>query len=253
MMQVENLLLPKGAEMAEVQPQTVREYQEMLASIYTKANERYSGNDLFLRLLEEISKIMEMVRKDVVLLASGREKFASQLARTYSLWNALATRLDIDLQEALWNKFPAVCSYCLRDAESKCICAVEHLRIPDDERELVLRRLRKERSREPKTLRDHQELHRKLYGLQNSRIPLQSTADHLAEEMGEVSREFRHQNLARLRGEMADIGSWLFALACRLEINLSQKVWEQYPYECEKCRKPECTCKSSDPSRNSGT
>ena len=219
-------------------PFTVSEYQRMLASIYTEANERYSDEDLFRRIVEEMSVVMEIVRKD------RREELPEQLARTYSWLNALANRHRVDLQEALWRKYPNVCSYCLRPKD--CYCTVEHPEIPDKEN--ILRRLRRDRSNEPKLLKDHQELHRRLYGRQNDRILPIQTAAHLIEEAGEMSRDFRHGNREGFESEMVDIISWIFAIANRLNIGMAEKVWERYPGECERCHETVCVqCKSSCP------
>jgi len=219
-----------------IQPQTVREFQEMNAYIYGKVNERYDDPDLILRLLEEIAKIMEIARKDEL------EKLPSQLARTYSWWNAVGNRFGIDLQEALWVKYPGVCPYCLRG--ENCACAIEHPVISD--REKTLRRLRMERDKDPKTLAGYQALHKRLYFLQNRRILVLHTAAHLGEEAGEISKEARHHNKKGLEDEMADVASWMFALANRCRIELAEEVWRQYPYECEKCHLAVCTCECSD-------
>lgn len=220
-------------------PFTVREYQQMNAYIYTMANRRYTDNALFLRLIEEVCKVMEIARKD------KREEFAEQLARTFSWWLALGNRLNVNLQEALWHKYPNVCPWCLRP--QNCNCAVEHPRIQEEERETILRRLRLDHSNVPQLLSDHQNLHRRLYASQNARIfPIQS-ASHIAEEIGEVSKEFRHGNRQEMEDEIADVASWIFAVANRLNIDIAEAVWVLYPYECEKCHKAVCDCVCSDP------
>lgn len=216
-------------------PRTLAEFQKMFCYIYERADQHYSHTELVARLIEEITAIMELARKD------EQERFPEQLARIFSWYCSVANLLGISLQEALWQKYPGVCSYCLR--EENCICAIEHPDIPD--KEDALRRLRRERhGREPETLRDHQALHHRLYYRQNRRIfPIQ-TAAHLAEEAGEVSRSFRRGDLEALEGEMADVASWIFALANRVvpSCDLSDAIWRQYPYECEKCRKDQCQC-----------
>ncbi len=218
-------------------PKTVAEFQTMLSYIYTKANKRYTDKDLFLRLMEEISVVMELARKDEL------EKMPSQLTRTYSWLNGVANRLGVELQEALWHKYPNVCSYCLRC--ENCLCAIEHPNIP--KKEEALRRLRRDRIREPKTLAEHQDLHRKLYFRQNRRILILQTAAHLAEEAGEISREFRHGNKQGIEDEISDAVSWIFAIANRCGFEMSETVWQQYPYECEKCHMISCICDCSDP------
>lgn len=223
-------------------PQTVREFQQMNAYIYGEANKRYGDAELILRLLEEIAVIMEIARKDEL------EVMPRHLSRIFSWLCAIANRLGIDLQEALWNKYPGVCPYCLRN--ENCACAIEHPNIPD--KELALRRFRRDRASEPKTLAEHQVLHHKLYYRQNRRIFVIQTAAHIAEEAGEISREFRHKNPAGLQDEMADVVSWIFAVANRCGFELADAAWIQFPYECEKCHHMVCDCECSDPPRNHG-
>ena len=215
-------------------PRTVREFQKMFQHIYHKTNKQhYTDSDLIRVLMEEISLVMESARKD------RRKELLRQLARTFSWFNAVASRFDCDLQEILWYKYPAVCPYCL--LEKDCICGTEHPKIPNKEE--ALRRLRRDRrGHEPETLHDHQLLHAKLYGWQNDRILLIQTAAHLAEEAGEMSKEFRHKNIDQAKHELADIASWIFALATRLEINLEDAVWAIFPYECEICKEESCRC-----------
>lgn len=226
---------------APSRPFTVTEYQQMFASIYTKANERYSDDKLLLRLIEEACIVVELARKD------EREKMPEQLARIYSWLNALANRLGASLQKALWWKYPNVCTYCMRLAD--CICAIEHPHHIQD-KEAILRRLRRDRSKEPKLLREHQELHMRLYGRQNRRIMLVQIAAHLAEEAGEISHEFRHKDRERLESEMVDAVSWIFAIANYLKIDMAEQIWNQYPYECEKCHQMECVDDCSDPPKS---
>lgn len=204
----------------------------MFRHIYSAVNEKlYSEADLIRRLMEEISKMMELARKD------KRKDMPLQLARIYSWYNAVANQYDCDIQDILWEKYPGICPYCLR--EQNCICGAEH---PDTaNRENILRRLHRDRERrEPKTLYEYQLLHAKLYAWQNERILLIQTAAHLAEEAGEMSLEFRHKNIGQAKMELADIASWIFALATRLEINFEDVVWEAYPYECETCHLDVC-------------
>ncbi len=216
-------------------PHLLRDYQKMFDHIYGTVNrKRYSDADMILRLIEEIAEAMELSRKD------ARQKFAIQLPRIFSWLNGVANRFNVDLQDALWEKYPGVCSYCLRNKD--CICGTEHPVIP--QKEEFLRRYRREYvGRAPFSLREHQELHARLYKWQNARILLQQVAAHLAEEAGEISREFRHKNLSQLRLELADVASWIFALATRLELTpFDDFVWHQYPYECERCHHSTCSC-----------
>jgi len=214
----------------QVRPITVSEFQAMFHDIYTPANERYSDPDLMLHFIEETSAVMELARKDEI------EKMPSQISRVYSWVNAVASRLKINLQEALWNKYPNVCPYCLRF--ENCLCAVEHPDIP--EKELKLRKFRRDKRNMPVALYAHQDLHRRLYSKQNRRILIIQTAAHLAEEAGEVSKEFRHKNREKIQNEIADVLSWTFAIANRCGFELADIVWDQFPFECESCHSSPC-------------
>ena len=217
-------------------PRTLLEFQKMNEDIYGDMNrKRYSDEELVRRFLEEILGMMEPMRKD------DREAFKTQLPKIFSWYCALANRQGINLQEALWYKYPGVCPYCLRD--ESCYCGVEHPKIPKEEKEDSLRKFRRERiGREPIVFKDHQALHARLYKGQNARILPFQIADHIGEEAKEVSEALRHNDKKAFCDEMADVLSWLFAVATRLELSLDDLMWKLYPYECEKCHKDRCAC-----------
>jgi len=142
------------------------------------------------------------------------------------------------------------CPYCFK--EKDCICGTEHPIIGN--KEFILHNLRQEcAGHEPQTLKEHQELHCRLYSWQHDReLPIVIAA-HLVEEAGEVSHAYRHFEMAKnpktrdywlnsVREEMSDVISWMFALANRLEFNLADVIWEYYPYECVKCHEGPCIC-----------
>lgn len=227
-------------------PRTEREFQRMNAHIYAEANKRYSDLELILRLIEEICVVEEVARKD----KRNTDDMECQLARVYSWWHAVANRFNIDLQDALWRKYPNVCPWCLK--RGGCVCGPEHPKILD--REFQLRRLRREIDGMPELLDDHQALHMTLYGWQNNiRLPIQIAA-HIAEEAGEVSKEVRHNNPEGIADELADVGSWMFAIANRYGFKMSDAVWNRYPYECERCHKSVCAGDCSElPETQPGT
>ncbi|MEK7115284.1 MAG: MazG nucleotide pyrophosphohydrolase domain-containing protein [Patescibacteria group bacterium] len=217
-----------------VRPVKLREFQNMFAHIYNRVNEGYYSIDhLLSRFVVEVSRIMEASRKD------RREQIKILLPRVFSWYNGVANRLEIDLQESLWYKYPGICTYCLR--EKDCSCTTEHDDIPNLQN--ILRRLRRDRvGREPILLTEHQAFHKKLYFRQNDRIMLIQTVSHIVEEAGEVVDEFYKKNDQGIRDEMADVGSWIFATANKLDLDLDKLIWERYPYECEKCYHDQCVC-----------
>ena len=215
-------------------PKTIQEYQEMSLYIYGKINDAHYTNDhLVRRLLEEATSVMDLARKD------ERDSLYKQLPRMVMWCLAVANRFNIDLQEALWNKYPGICTYCLRQKD--CLCGLEHPDVPHKDE--IIKRFRRDRNeREPVTLEEHQALHQRLYARQNDRIFLIQTAAHIAEEVGEFSFEERKGNREGFLNEMADVLSWIFALATRLKYNLHDLIWDVFPYECELCKQDVCEC-----------
>jgi NTP pyrophosphatase (non-canonical NTP hydrolase) len=211
------------------------EFQTMNEYIYGEKNRQfYSDEALVARLLEETAIILEVVRKDY------RDRIPRHLADIFSWYNAVANRLNLDVQEVLWQKYPGVCSYCLR--EKDCMCGIEH---PSDleAKGKKLRALRLDRDgREPRTLSEHQALHARLYAWQHKReLPIM-IASHIVEEAGEVSEAFRYKDKDKRADEMADVLSWIFALATRMGLDLAEVMWEFYPYICRKCEEERCAC-----------
>jgi len=98
----------------------------------------------------------------------------------------------------------------------------------------------------PTTLRAHQAFHDQLYGWQNkARSPL-IISTRLVEEAKEVSVAHRHKDFAEIKDEMADVASWIFALATRLEMTpFDDFVWQRFPYECDVCQKTSCECRGT--------
>lgn len=216
-------------------PRTFDEFKEMNAYIFGERNDqKYEDWKLVARMVAEAGKLLKLARKD------RRKEFPLQLANTFSWYTAVANRLDIDIHEALWQKYPGVCSYCMRPED--CLCGIDHpLEIED--KEFVLRGLRLDRDgREPKTVSDHQSMHARLYAWQHLReLPI-TIAAHVVEETIEAEEAFRNEERDNLVEEMADIASWIFAVATRLEFDFADAMWEYYPYACVECKDAPCRC-----------
>ncbi|MDP2598988.1 MAG: hypothetical protein Q8P49_04105 [Candidatus Liptonbacteria bacterium] len=217
---------------------TTTELQTMFARIYANVLQRYTDEGMLLRLCEETGKLMEIMRKD----RYNNYELPLQIGKLFSWWFLTGTKLDIDLQEALWAKYPGICTWCLRS--DSCLCGVEHPGISNRE-EIVLAR-RRERTEEPKTLKEHQELQRRLYGKQGEQVHPIRLAAHVSEEVGELSREFRYCNFEGVCDEIPDIASWLFAVANRCGFGVAEIISRMYPDKCTTCGNAVCNCPSSD-------
>lgn len=230
---------PKKFEL--VRPRTLYDVQTMHHRIYGDANAVYSDDDLVKRVMEEAGLLCKFARKDQL------EKIPRGLADTFSWTMALANRTKINMQAAMWHKFPGICTACLRT--QNCSCGIEKTKFTREEKIEEARRRRRDRTAEVFLLADHQNFHRILYGEQNARILLIQTIAHIPEEASECSQAFRHWNLSRRRDEakrnafqeeLADLVSWIFAAATKLKIEFADLHWFVYPYECPLCCKTVC-------------
>lgn len=126
----------------------------------------------------------------------------------------LAAHFGINLEDAIWNKFPAMCPYCL---EKRCICTpvkknpAYHLRIKKPKQEL--------------SIGFFQEMFGDIY----PPMPLYTTIRilfHIFEEMFEVDQELWIMTLSNQKkrreaeNEFADIIAWMIQMANTLGIDL---------------------------------
>lgn len=233
-------------------PESVHEFQRMFFHIFGERNEQVykKDDDLIRRLHEQTSRLLKYTRKD------RRDSLREELAHVFSWTMAVVNRLDIDMQGALWYKYPGVCPYCLRNKKDKCACGLDHPATLE-ENAAELRRFRKEfAGREPQTLAEHQELHKCLYLWQHEGDFPITIAAHVSEEAGEVSEAHRFFEYAtsqedkdywwgKICEELSDVLAWCFTLANRLDFDLAEAVWKTYPYECVKCHEGHCICKKT--------
>jgi len=215
-------------------PLTLGEFRAMNKHTYWEKNKAFSDAFLVARVLQVAALLLELAAKDY------RDEFPRQLADLFSWYNALANRLELDVQKIFWQKYPGVCSYCFRP--ENCICQIEH---PSEspEKAIRLRGFRIDREgREPLTLAAWQEFNGRLYAWQHEReIPL-ITAAKIVEEAAEVSEAFHHNDMESVANEMADVLSRLLTFATRMKIDLADAMWYFYPYACRKCEEEFCVC-----------
>jgi NTP pyrophosphatase (non-canonical NTP hydrolase) len=177
------------------------------------------------------------------------DRMLEQIANVYSRLNTVANRLGINLQDALWHKFPGACPYCLRP--KNCQCLLNHPReISASDPKLT--RLRKMVEKTPTRLRDHQFLQHKIYFNQNQLFDLRNLSSRLVEETCELSEACRGGDQEAILGEAADVASFIFAICNLMNKNrknheciyIDQLVLAHYPWQCKKCHRNVCcgTC-----------
>lgn len=85
---------------------SLRTFQHHMADLYLAKDKARGVPDTFLWLMEEVGELAEAVRRGE--RENLKEEFADVLAWTASLANLL----DIDLEEAVKDKYPQECKRC---------------------------------------------------------------------------------------------------------------------------------------------
>ncbi len=179
------------------------------------------------------------------------------LAKIFAWYCALANRLNINLEDTLWQKYPGVCPRCM---EHVCTCQ----RTPNDIDPQKLATLAASHLHQrPHSLRDWQAMFGNIYrgpsgaeAIAPSRDRLAMVFSRMAEELGEVAEAILldeaidHNVDIVVRNEMADLCAWIFALANNLQfvdptatgVTLADVSWNLYGGKCHRCQKAPCIC-----------
>lgn len=91
-----------------------REAQDMMRRIYFKRDKARGVERTLLRTFHELGEL-----SDAILWEKTPEAISDEIADVFAWLCSLANLLDVDLSEALVEKYNNVCSRC---GESPCIC-----------------------------------------------------------------------------------------------------------------------------------
>lgn len=212
---------------------SLKSLQEMLHGIYDEHDrELYSDTELLLRVYEELSAIDELERKE------NMPGIIQRLPHLFVWLMAFIDRVRINIAEALWEKYPGVCPYCLK--ANNCMCISQNQEYDPENPEL--KKIREERKNVPQSLSDWQAMLKRIYGRVNRIQMLIQVWLHVSEEIGEISGAFRKRKEDNLREETADAIAWILSTATKLNVNLQDLVLSQYPGRCFICGKEKCEC-----------
>ncbi|MHA1914248.1 MAG: MazG nucleotide pyrophosphohydrolase domain-containing protein [Promethearchaeota archaeon] len=91
---------------------------------------------------------------------------------------------------------------------------------------------------------EFQNLIKDLYFNQDQKRGINGTFIWLTEEIGELARVLRHQEIDKDKAseELADIIAWTTSIANLLNIDLKSALLKKYPNVCNKCKSNPCTC-----------
>lgn len=213
---------------------SLADFQNFIRSVYGKHDDQfYSIWDLMSNLERFAMRALKGIRK------GDKKKLIENLMVSFSWEMAIANRLHIELEDRVWQRFPAFCSYC---GSEPCICKKTK---PKKRPRIAIRR-----SLRPKTLKQFQEMFGKIYPAKSR--TLAHAGVHFAEEVGEVSEaihaylgEHKQKQLQFIRNEMADFVSCVFGVANSAGINMAKELSKMYYKNCHACHESPCTCSFS--------
>jgi NTP pyrophosphatase (non-canonical NTP hydrolase) len=86
----------------------VSKFQKLIRDLYFERDQNRGINSTFIWLIEEIGELARVLRGKELDLESAAEELADIIAWTTSVANLL----DIDLEHALFKKYPNTCPKC---------------------------------------------------------------------------------------------------------------------------------------------
>ena len=251
----------------KVDKYSIDEWEKELAEIYGNVDSQRTPTEIWLLLMEDVSRAAEAIR---------REKYTeavTALTHTFCwtcsfVWrcrieNDLHINIQKHLSKILWNKYPGRCSFC---GQERCICSVrrweleelseeqKEKRLKQIEDSLIVARARTENI--PKNLDNFVTMLNTIYKGTHYSLPIQAIAFHFMEEVGETSTCIRvlsermpvlPKNEANklknnLEREIADIICWTISLLTKLDYKLGAGA-----VYLQRLESAECTKKKGSP------
>jgi NTP pyrophosphatase (non-canonical NTP hydrolase) len=210
---------------------TIKEYQNFVNEIYGLSNDRYfSLWDMLSNVERFTMRGLKGIRK------KDYEKTKLNILISLSWFSSLLNRLHIDLEDAVWKRFPYLCSYC---ATCPCSCKERGIKTRENVQISNLKR--------PSTLEEYQTMFKKIYPPEKRSI--EDAGIHLAEELGEFSEavlkhmgEHKDEFFEEIISESADIFSCIISLFNSLNTNMAKELSIMFSNNCHICRKCPCKC-----------
>lgn len=207
----------------------------MFNQIYGKHNLKLSDEQIWLRMVEEVAGLAEALRKQHITPRNdekGRLQGAlANIPDAFAWLSAFSFRYG-SLEDMTWHKFPGVCPYCF--VEKNCVCISQKPSIAGDEGERRLEEYRKAKQNHPITLYGWQEMFDRIYGSANRIQSVEQVGFHLMEEVGEVAKSIRLEDILKLKNELADVLAWIIGITIKSgdlvgeEYRLDNILWERY-------------------------
>jgi NTP pyrophosphatase (non-canonical NTP hydrolase) len=218
--------------MHSLKPETsISEYQDFVRKVYGKPNDlHYDLHDMLNNVHRFAMRGLKGIRK------SDKEKTRINIIISMSWFMSTLNRLHINLEDAVWRRFPFLCSYC-----ASCPCSCKEIKT--DERKNVP----VDDSKKPASLEGFQRMFEEIYPPESRTLDYAGV--HLAEEIGEFSEallayrgEHKSEYLENIYLEAADAFSCFVGVFNSLKLNLAQELSGMFAENCHQCKKAPCEC-----------
>lgn len=211
--------------------QSLRQFQELINNIYGLPDDRiYSIFDLLTQMQRFTMRSLKGIRKN------NKAKLRVNLLISFAWVMAIANRMHIDVEDEVWKRFPALCSYC---GFAPCQCKKT--------KQKKRAKVKIIASRRPTTIKGFQELFSAVYPPEERTLP--DAGVHLAEETGEVSEAIHNflgqhlqKQLDEVKLEIADYISCIFGVANSASIDIASDLEKMFKSGCHVCHKVPCVC-----------
>ncbi len=219
-------------------------WQDHLAVLYKEQNRARSPLETLTRVVEMGSGMARGVRED------DPDVLKLFAPRTLSWILGLSTQLEVNLEEALWNSYPGVCTHCHDGAGCSCRVHPEKRRRLIDKNEI---QSLQQKMTMPQSLPDWQAMFKRIYSTMNRTLGAEKCVLHFLEELGEVSEAIRYKIApdspypaekidVMLRNELSDLFAWFIGLTNMKRMEIDAYMRDIYEYSCPECGKSPCTC-----------
>lgn len=217
---------------------TIKEYQDFIKEVYGLPNVRHFGLwDMISNMERFTMRGLKGIRK------KDQEKTKFNLLISLSWLISITNRLQIDLENEVWQRFPYLCSYC-----GTCPCSCKERRIKERQKVLA------DEKKRVKVLKDFQNMFNQIYPAGERTV--ENAGIHLAEELGEFSEAVltyrgghKEKDFEKIEIEAADLFSCFMGVFNSLDINIAKELSNMFSNNCHVCKNAPCTCQFLDITR----
>ena len=210
---------------------SIKEYQDFVKHTYKKPN------DMHFDLNDMLSNVQRFAMRGLKGIRNGnKEKSRLNFIISLSWFMSTMNRLHIDIEDAMWKRFPYLCSYC---ASCPCSCS--------DNKWETRKDVSIDDAKRPGNMKDFQVMFDKVYPSSNRDI--YKAGVHMAEEVGELSEAIlayrgshKEDDFDKVILESADLLSHYFCVFNSLDMDIAHEISNVFDDNCHICNKMPCNC-----------